>query len=83
MNQNKNKASIKNYEETFDIFNHNRNSVKLDPNEGDQEYIDRIKSLEKLTLDKNIYKEKATLEGSRKLMTNLRNVLRDKAKIFG
>jgi hypothetical protein len=32
-------------------------------------------------LDKSIYKEKAELEGSRKLMTNLRNVLRDEAKI--
>jgi hypothetical protein len=64
MNFNDNKAAIKNYEETFNILNRNRNSVKQDPNEGDQEYINRIKSLEALKLDKSIYKEKAELEGS-------------------
>ena len=81
MNFNDNKAAIKNYEETFNILNRNRNSVKQDPNESDRDYIARIKSLEALPLDKSIFKEKAELEGSRKLMTNLRNVLRDEAKI--
>jgi hypothetical protein len=32
-------------------------------------------------LDKDIFKDKMALEGSRKLMTNLRNVLRDEVKI--
>jgi hypothetical protein len=81
MNLNKNKDAIQNYEDTFNLLNRNRNSVKQDPNESDRDYIARIKSLESLPLDKSIYKEKAELEGSRKLMTNLRNVLRDEAKI--
>ena len=81
MNLIDNKDAIKNYEDTFNLLNRNRNSVKQDPNESDTDYIARIKSLEALPLDKSIFKEKAELEGSRKLMTNLRNVLRDEAKI--
>ena len=81
MNLNENKKIVQKYEETFNILNRNRNSVKQDPNESDQDYITRIKSLESLTLDKDIFKDKMALEGSRKLMTNLRNVLRDEVKI--
>ena len=81
MNLNENKATVQKYEETFNILNRNRNSAKQDPNESDQDYINRIKSLESLTLDKDIFKDKVALEGSRKLMTNLRNVLRDEVKI--
>ena len=81
MNLNENKKVVQKYEETFNILNRNRNSVKQDPNESDTDYLNRIKSLEALKLDKSIYKEKAELEGSRKLMTNLRNVLRDEVKI--
>ena len=78
---NENKKIVQKYEETFNILNRNRNSVKQDPNELDQDYINRIGSLESLTLDKDIFKDKMALEGSRKLMTNLRNVLRDEVKI--
>ena len=81
MNLNENKKVVQKYEETFNILNRNRNSVKQDPNESDQDYITRIKSLESLTLEKDIFKDKVALEGSRKLMTNLRNVLRDEVKI--
>ena len=81
MNLNENKKIVQKYEETFNILNRNRNSVKQDPNESDQDYITRIKSLETLPLDKDIFKDKVALEGSRKLMTNLRNVLRDEVKI--
>jgi hypothetical protein len=41
-----------------------------------------MKSLEALPLDKGIFKEKTVLKGSRKLITNLRNVLRDEVKII-
>ena len=81
INLKENKKIVQKYEETFNILNRNRNSVKQDPNESDQDYITRIKSLETLPLDKDIFKDKVALEGSRKLMTYLRNVLRDEVKI--
>ena len=63
------------------MANRDRYSVQQDPNEGDQEYINRIKTIEKNTYDPNIYKEKATTEGNLKLMSNLRESLRDEVKI--
>ena len=43
MNLNENKKIVQKYEETFNILNRNRNSVKQEPYEGDQAYIDQYK----------------------------------------
>jgi hypothetical protein len=78
---NKNNDITRKYTETFNMANRDRYSVQQDPNEDDQEYIDRIKKIETNTFDPNIYKEKSTNEGNLKLMTNLRKSLRDEVKI--
>ena len=44
---NKNKDITRKYTETFNMANRDRYSVQQDPNEGDQEYINRIKTIEK------------------------------------
>jgi hypothetical protein len=63
------------------MANRDRYSVQQDPNEDDQDYINRIKQIETATYDPNIFKEKAANEGNLKLMSNLRNSLRDEVKI--
>jgi len=76
-----NKDITRKYTDTFNMANRDRYSVQQDPNEGDQEYINRIKLIEKNTYDPNIFQEKAFNEGNLKLMSNLRNSLRDEVKI--
>jgi len=78
---NTNKDITRKYTDTFNMANRDRYSVQQDPNEGDQEYINRIKLIEKNTYDPNIFQEKAFNEGNLKLMSNLRNSLRDEVKI--
>jgi len=78
---NKNKETTRKYTETFNMANRDRYSVQQDPNEDDQDYINRIKQIETATYDPNIFKEKAANEGNLKLMSNLRNSLRDEVKI--
>jgi chromosome segregation ATPase len=78
---NKNKDTTRKYTETFNMANRDRYSVQQDPNEADQDYLDRIKQIESATYDPNIFKEKASNEGNLKFMTNLRKSLRDEVKI--
>jgi hypothetical protein len=52
-----------------------------DPNESDGDYLARIKQIEGTEYKPEIYKEKAANEGNLKLMSNLRNSLRDEVKI--
>ncbi len=41
--KNKNKETTRKYTETFNMTNRDRYSVQPDPNEDDQDYINRIK----------------------------------------
>ena len=79
--KNKNKNIAQQYTDTFNMANRDRYSVQQDPNESDQDYLNRIKQIESQPYDVNIFKEKATNEGNLKLMANLRNSLRDEVKI--
>ena len=81
MVKNKNKIIAQKYTDTFNMANRDRYSVQQDPNESDQDYLNRIKQIESQPYDANIFKEKATNEGNLKLMANLRNSLRDELKI--
>ena len=76
-----NKKVAKKYEETFNYVNRNRNSVQQQPGEDDQDFIDRIASMEKLPFDPNIFKGKAEIEGNRTFMQNLKQITRDETKI--
>jgi hypothetical protein len=78
---NANRPIIKQYEDTFNTLNRNRNSVSQEPNESDDEYLKRIRSLETLTYDPNIFQAKTSNEENKKFMTNLRNVVRDEVRI--
>ena len=79
--KNENKPIVKKYEEAFNIANRNRYQVQQAPNESDDDYLKRIQSIEQLPFDENIFKDKAAVEESRKLMKNLKQVLRDDVKI--
>ncbi len=57
---NKNKKTTRKYTETFNMANRDRYSVQQDPNEDDQEYIYRIKKIEKTTYDNRIKKIETT-----------------------
>ena len=63
------------------MANRDRYSVQQDPNEADNDYLNRIKQIEATPYDPNVFKEKAANEGNLKLMSNLRNSLRDEVKI--
>jgi hypothetical protein len=76
-----NKKIAKKYEEPFNYLNRNRASVKQDPNESEADFIKRIKSLETLAFDPNIYKQRAASEEISKLMENLKEINRDEVKI--
>jgi predicted nucleic acid-binding Zn-ribbon protein len=69
-----NKQKIKEYQDTFNIMNKNRYQVTQDPNETDTDFIKRIKSLETMTFDKNIIKDRAATEGNKKFMKNLKDI---------
>ena len=76
-----NKKVTKKYEETFNYINRNRDSVQQDPNESDADFVTRIKSMESLPYDPNIFKGRAEIEGNRKFMENLKQITRDEIKI--
>ena len=78
---NSNKDITRKYTDTFNMANRDRYSVQQDPNEADNDYLNRIKQIEATPYDPNIFKEKAANEGNLKLMSNLRNSLRDEVKI--
>ena len=79
--KNKNKNIAQQYTDTFNMANRDRYSVQQDPNESEQDYLNRIKQIESSPYDANIFKEKAANEGNLKLMSNLRKSLRDEVKI--
>ena len=76
-----NKAIAQKYEEAFNVANRNRLQVQQLPFETEDEYINRIKSLEALPFNDVLFKDKAALEESRKLQKNLKQVLRNDVKI--
>jgi hypothetical protein len=78
---NANRPIIKQYEDTFNTLNRNRYSVSQEPNETDDEYLTRIKSLETNAYNPDIFKAKTSNEENKKFMTNLRNVVRDEVRI--
>ena len=67
-----NKQQLKAYQDTFNIMNKNRYQVTQDPTETDTDFIARVKSLEKLTFDPTIFKDRASTEGNKKFMKNLK-----------
>ena len=76
-----NKDITQRYTDKFNMANRDRFSVMQDPNESDGDYIARIRQIEGTEYKPEIYKEKAANEGNLKLMSNLRNSLRDEVKI--
>ena len=78
---NNNKDITERYTDTFNMANRDRYSVQQDPTEADQDYLDRIKILEKDVYNPDLFLEKAKNEGNLKLMSNLRESLRDEVKI--
>ena len=52
-------------------------SITQDPNETDQEYIYRIKSLENLPFDKTIFEERAATKNILKFQNNLKELVRN------
>ena len=54
---NVNKPIVKKYEEAFNIANRNRYQVQQDPHESDQDFLNRIQSLEQFPFDENIFKD--------------------------
>jgi hypothetical protein len=76
-----NKEKIKGYQDTFNIMNKNRYQVTQDPTETDADFIKRIESLEKLAFDPTIFKDRASTEGNKKFMKNLKDITRDEVQI--
>jgi hypothetical protein len=76
-----NKAVAKKYEVAFNEQNKNLYSVKQEPYESEEAYIQRIKQLDNTLYDPTLYKNRAAAENSKELMTNLKQVINDDAKI--
>lgn len=76
-----NKSIVQKYEEGFNLANRNKYQVKQAPNETDQEYISRIKSLEMMPFDRTIFEERAVTKNIAKFKNNLKELLRDEVKI--
>ena len=53
-----NKNISRKYTDIFNMANRDRYSVQQDPNESDQDYLNRIKQIESSPYDANIFKEK-------------------------
>jgi hypothetical protein len=77
----KNKAVSKRYEDQFNALNQNLYSIKQEPHESEQAYIQRIKQLDTLKYDPQLFEDKAELENSKQLMRNLKEVISDDGKI--
>jgi hypothetical protein len=65
----------------FNEQNKNLYSVKQEPYESERDYIRRIKQLDDMKYDPTLYKTRAAAENSKELMTNLKQVINDDAKI--
>jgi hypothetical protein len=76
-----NKAVAKRYEDAFNALNQNLYSIKQEPHESEQAYIQRIKQLDTMKYDPQLFKDKAELENSKQLMRNLKEVISDDGKI--
>jgi hypothetical protein len=62
-------------------MNKNRYQVTQDPTETDTDFIKRIQSLESLPFDPTIFKDRASTEGNKKFMKNLKDITRDEVQI--
>ena len=62
-------------------MNKHRYQVKQDPTETGADFVKRIQSLESLSFDKNIFKDREATEGKRKFMNNLKDMTRNEIKI--
>jgi hypothetical protein len=76
-----NKAVTKRYEDAFNALNQNLYSIKQEPHESEQAYIQRIKQLDTLKYDPKLFADKPNLENSKQLMRNLKEVISDDGKI--
>jgi hypothetical protein len=76
-----NKTVAKKYEDAFNTLNQNLYSIKQEPHESEQVYIRRIKELDSMKYDPQLFEDKAELENSRQLMRNLKEVISDDGKI--
>jgi len=76
-----NKAVAKRYEDAFNALNQNLYSIKQEPHESEQAYIQRIKQLDTMKYDPQLFADKAELENSKQLMKNLKEVISDDGKI--
>ena len=77
----KNKEVAKKYEDAFNALNQNLYSIKQEPHESEQAYIQRIKQLDTMKYDPQLFADKAELENSKQLMRNLKEVISDDGKI--
>ncbi len=76
-----NKKVAKKYEDVFNEQNKNLYSVKQEPYESEEAYIQRIKQLDTMKYDPTLYANRAAAENSKELMTNLKQIINDDAKI--
>ena len=72
-----NKLITKKYEDTFNLANLNRINIQQDRNETEEDFIQRLQTLEGEKFDVNIYKDKAQGEQNKRLSENLKNVIRN------
>lgn len=72
-----NKLIAKQYEDAFNIANLNRIKIQQDPNESEEDFINRLQALEQEKFDVNIYEDKAKGEQNNRLSQNLKNVIRN------
>ena len=79
---NRNKALVKKYEEEFNIKNSNRSRIQKDIYESDQEFLNRLQTLEAEKFDVNLYKTKAEMDQQEKLHDNLKTIILDESKIW-
>jgi hypothetical protein len=77
----KNKEVAKKYEDAFNALNQNLYSIKQEPHESEQAYIQHIKQLDTMKYDPQLFADKAELENSKQLMRNLKEVISDDGKI--
>ena len=76
-----NKKVAKKYEDVFNEQNKNLYSVKQEPYESEEAYIQRIKQLDAMAYDPTLYANRAAAENSKEFMNNLKQVMNDDAKI--
>ena len=65
----------------FNEQNKNLYSVKQEPYESEEAYIQRIKQLDDMKYDPTLYANRAAEENSKELMQNLKQIINDDAKI--